>query len=233
MAKFTDEEKNLETMSKATNYNSWIYSNISKYLGRRILEIGGGVGSMTRFFTGKKLVVSTDINDYNIKALNYKFSKKKRFVSVKTDISKTVSDLKKFSFDTVVCINVLEHIKDDRQALKNMSSLLDSRGRLVLVLPAFSSLYGSIDRSDRHYRRYDRNPTIRNVEKAGFNVVKSHYMNLPGFFGWYYHGRILKANVHPEGDISLFDKLVPVFGFFEKIFKPPFGLSLIIIAEKI
>ena len=233
--KLTAEERNLETMSKAGNYNRWVFNNLKKFIGSRILEIGGGTGSMTLFFIDRKLVVSTDITDYNIRQLNSRFERwkdKKSFFAVKTDISRTMKDLERFSFDTVICINVLEHIKDDQAALKNMQVVLRKGGKLMLLVPAFSRLYGTIDKVDHHYRRYDKKPALMKVEKAGFKVLKCFYMNLPGFFGWYYHGRILKAELHPEGDISLFDRFVPVFAFFEKILKPPFGLSLIIIAEK-
>jgi SAM-dependent methyltransferase len=228
----TAEERNLATMSKATNYNRWIFRNISPYGGQRVLEIGGGVGSMTWFFIGRKLVVSTDITDYNIRMLRVRFKGRKNFFAMKTDISSTTQGLDDFSFDTVVCINVLEHVKNDLGAIKNMHSVLAKRGKLVLLVPAFSSLYGTIDKADGHYRRYDRKAIIDKVERADFTVLKAFFMNVPGFFGWYYHGRLLKARLHPEGCISLFDKLVPVFAFFEKVFKPPFGLSLIIIAEK-
>jgi 2-polyprenyl-3-methyl-5-hydroxy-6-metoxy-1,4-benzoquinol methylase len=232
MAKLTDEERNLETMSRATNYNRWMFNNLKPYIRSSILEIGGGIGNMTRFFINRKLVVSTDITEHNIKRLKKRFRKRKNFFAINTDISKTTSKLKRFSFDTVVCINVLEHIKADFNALKNMHSVLSSKGRLVLLVPAFSSLYGAVDKADCHYRRYDKKKAVRKVQKAGFKVLKSFYMNMPGFFGWYYHGRVVKTKIHPEGDISLFDRLVPIFAFFEKIFKPLFGLSLIIIAEK-
>lgn len=231
--KLNAEEKNLETMSKANNYNRWIFNNLDEFIGSRILEIGGGTGSMTQFLLPRRFVVSTDVTEYNVRRLSARFSKKKGFHAIKTDISMTTSALEGFSFDTVVCINVLEHIKADREALRNMHAVLDKGGRLVLLVPAFSRLYGTIDKSDGHYRRYDRKDAVMKVEKAGFRVRKVFYMNMPGFFGWYYHGRILKAKLHPEGDISLFDRLVPVFAFFEKIFKPPLGLSLIIIAEKV
>ena len=226
------EKKNLEIMSKATNYNKWIFNNIKPYIGKEILEIGGGIGNMTRFFINQKLVVSTDIAEYNINKLKTNFKNRKNFFPVKTDISQTTTSLKKFSFDTIICINVLEHIKNDFDALRNMHSVLNKKGKLILVVPAFSFLYGTIDKADNHYRRYNKKTTLKKIKKAGFKIVKYFYMNIPGFFGWYYHNRMIEAKLHPEEDISFFDKLVPFFAFFEKIFKPSFGLSLIIIAEK-
>jgi 2-polyprenyl-3-methyl-5-hydroxy-6-metoxy-1,4-benzoquinol methylase len=234
MVSLSDEEKNLEMMSSAANYNRWLFRNLKRFIGKRVLEIGGGIGNMTQFMISRQLVVSTDVTDYNISKLKSRFKNKKNFFAVKTDISKTleINSLKKFSFDTVVCINVLEHIKNDLDALKNMRSLLDRKGRLVLLVPAFSALYGTIDRADHHYRRYDKKTAIKKIKKAGFRIIKVYYMNVPGFFGWLYHGRILKKRVHLEGDLSLFDRLVPFFSFCETLFRPPFGLSLIIIAEK-
>jgi ubiquinone/menaquinone biosynthesis C-methylase UbiE len=228
----TDEEKNLESMSNANNYNRWIYRNIKPYLGHKILEIGGGVGNMTRFFLKKKLVVSTDVTKYNINTLSKRYRLNRNFCAIMNDISVSGKELSGFSFDTIVCINVLEHIKDDLSALKNMNKLLEQNGHLILMVPAMRSIYGTVDKSDHHFRRYDKKPTIALVKKAGFSVSKSFFMNIPGFFGWYYHGRIKRLKLHPRGDISAFDRLVPVFEFFEKIFKPPFGLSLIIIAKK-
>ncbi|MBW2967016.1 class I SAM-dependent methyltransferase [Candidatus Woesearchaeota archaeon] len=233
--KLSAEEKNLAIAGSAKNYNNWMFSNLSRFIGKQVLEIGGGIGSMTQFLVKGRTVVSTDITDYNIRKLNARFRKQRikgKFFAINTDISRTVSDVNRFRFDTVVCINVLEHIKNDRAALKNMHTVLDKGGRLVLLVPAFSRLYGTIDKSDSHYRRYDRKETVNQVRNAGFRIKNVFFMNMIGFFGWYYHGRILKAELHPSGDISLFDKLVPVFSFFEKIIKPPFGLSLIIIAEK-
>ncbi|MFH1332864.1 MAG: class I SAM-dependent methyltransferase [archaeon] len=232
MESLTSEEMNLETMSKASNYNKWIFDNIKGYLGKSVLEIGGGIGNMTSFFVDRSSIVSTDITSYNVDKLKDRFESK-AFSAVKTDISKGVSDLAGFSFDTVVCINVLEHIENDSVALRNMSSVLNIGGKLVLLVPAFNFLYGTIDKSDNHYRRYDRSSICRLVGSSGFKVAHCAYMNVPGFFGWYYHGKILKKDTHPSGDISLFDRLVPAFSFVERILKPPFGLSLIVIADKI
>lgn len=232
MKKLSHEEQNLELMSHANNYNSWIFREVKPFIGQRVLEIGGGVGSMTKFMLDRKLVVSTDISDYNMNTLCSLFKKRKNVLAIKTDISQNVELLKGFDFDTVVCLNVLEHIKDDLKAIKNMNSLLCKNGRIVLLLPAFSMLFGSIDKADHHFRRYNKKATLRKVRNAGFDVIKAYYMNFPGFFGWYYHSRILKARVHPKSSISFFDKLVPIFSFFEGIIRPPLGLSMIVIAKK-
>jgi len=216
----TAEEINLSIMSVASNYNRWIFNKLRPYLGRRILEVGGGVGNMTGLFLKRAdTLVTTEINPHNINILKKRFLGSNVIVS-DCDISKGNA---KFvgMFDTAVCINVLEHVERDLDLLKNLKTSLEDKGHLALVVPAFNRLYGTIDKSDNHFRRYDRKQILKLVNEAGFKPVKCFFMNMPGFFGWYYHGRILRLNTHTENDISLFDKLTP-----------PFGLSLVVIAKK-
>lgn len=226
-----DEVKNLKLMSKLDKYNNWIYDNVKEFLGERILEVGGGVGNFTEFILKKQLIISTDINEKHIITLNNKFKANKNFQAILIDVSKDISKIKEYKFDTAISINVLEHIKDDMYALKNMHKLLNKNGKMVLVLPAFQFAFGTIDKSDNHYRRYNKN-IIPKIEKIGFKIIKNRYMNLPGLVGWIWHGKILKLKIHKEGDLIIFNKLIPLFSFFEKIFPFLPGLSLIIIGEK-
>ena len=232
MGTLTEEERILEMMTKATNYQRWIFWVLRSYVGDRVLEVGGGVGNLTWLFVDRPLVVSTDITDYNIQKLTERFKGNKNFFAVKTDISKSAEALRGYKFDTIVCSNVLEHIEDDSSALKNMYAVLEKGGKLALLVPAFKMLYGSVDISTSHYRRYSKEDIIKKVKDAGFDVVTSLYMNVPGFFGWYYYGKIVKAKSYPEGKLSLFNKLVPIFAFIERVIHPPIGLSVVIIAEK-
>jgi len=226
------DQKNLEIMATAENYNKWIYNNIKGYLGKRILEVGCGIGNMTKFFLNRSLIVGTDINKEHLKSINHKFKNYKNFKALNLNIEKESGDLKKYKFDTVICINVLEHIKEDIQALKNMNNVLVEKGKLILFVPALQNIYGTIDESDHHYRRYNKKALIRKIKKAGFSIKKIYYMNFVSIFGWYYHGRILKRKTHPSSHISIFNKFINLISFFEKIVRPPVGLSLIAICKK-
>ena len=99
-----------------------------------------------------------------------------------------------FSFDTVVCLNVLEHVKDDLRALSFMRTVLEPGGRLVLQVPAFQFLYGSVDRAIGHYRRYTRRDLALKMRQAGFEVEDSFYMNVIGMAGWFWNNRIMKID---------------------------------------
>lgn len=228
----TDEEKNLRIMQSQNNYNLWLYNQIKRGLHGDVLEIGCGTGTMTKLFLKNKNIKSitgTDINKKNLEAFK-KNIKDKRVKSKILDITKTTKSLKKY--DGVVCINVLEHIKDDQLAMVNIGKVLKKGGIALLIVPAVKKAYGTIDKADLHFRRYNKKETNKKLNKAGFEVKKIRYMNFPGLMGWIYHGRILKIRTHVQGDLSLFNKLVPLFEKIENLIHPPIGLSIVAVGVK-
>jgi len=226
-----NEKENLQIMKSANNYNRWIYDNIKEHVGKIILEIGSGMGAMTTFFENKTLV-GLDVDSKAVKALNKKYNNNPDMVFFNIDLSKTLGHLSPESFDTALCINVLEHVLDDQAMLNNIHAVLKRKGKLVLMVPAFPLIYGSIDKADNHYRRYTKKDLQKKLGEANFNIEHSTYMNTPGFFGWVYHGKILKLDTHNPKDIGLFDKLAPTFQKIESIIPPMFGLSIITITQK-
>lgn len=226
----TKEQENLALMQNTSRYHRWIYNNIKGFLSREILEVGGGLGSMTKFLVGhSRNVTSTDIDKKYVNDLNKRFKYFKDFKAIQKDISITTRDFGKFN--TCLFINVLEHIADDEQALENAYKLLDTGGSVVLVCPAHKWLFGPVDKVDGHYRRYSKKELKEKLESSGFKVKKLKYMNFPGMVGWFYHNKILKLEVHKAGDLKLFNKLTPLFEFVEK-FIPIIGLSIIAVGEK-
>ena len=225
--------QNLDRMAKTINYNNWIYELIKPFIGKRILEIGCGIGNMTQFFLDYERIVAIDISPECVEIMKSKFSGRTNLTIVDYDISdKRVGELRKFNFDSILCINVLEHIKDDVQALEHCRQLLRQRGRLILFVPALKILYGTVDRADSHYRRYTRNELTNKLRKVGFTVEKAGYANFFGIIPWFLHGKILKKSVHPPKQMVFFDKLVPFFTSWERLFAPPVGLSLLFICQK-
>ncbi len=113
-----------------------------------------------------------------------------------------------------------------------MSSLLELGGRLIILVPALKSLYGSMDISFEHIRRYNKKELKSIICDQDLDIVCFYYMNFLGLLGWFFNGRILRKVELPEKQTKLFDKLVPFLGFAEKIIKPPLGQSLILVARK-
>lgn len=228
------QEENLKLVSEMPNYNRWVFNNIEPYLGERILEIGCGVGNITQFLRNKNLVVGVDVNDRGLKELKERFTHQKNFIFLKGDMSKRRNMLKLriHNFDTVLCLNILEHIRDDRACLKEMNGLLKEEGRIILLCPSYPSLFGTIDKVDGHYRRYSKKDLVTKVDEAGFKIKKVFYMNVLGILGWVLHGRILKRKVHVKSHFKLLNYLSNLLMHLEKIINPPFGLSIIVVGVK-
>jgi SAM-dependent methyltransferase len=224
----------LDRISKLDAMNGWIVDMIRPYLGRRILEVGCGIGNLTGAFLGGELLVSVDIREEYVLAVREKFGgRNTHFNSVKLDIAADpVDDLLAYDFDTVICLNVLEHIEDDVEALRKMFRVLRPGGRLLLLVPALRALYGSLDVYVEHYRRYERRELVSKLGQAGFPVERMVFMHLVGALGWWFNSKVLKARILPEKQIGLYDRLVPLFRWTEERLRPPAGLSLVAVAPK-
>jgi len=230
--KRTKEEFNLELMQKQTNYNNWLYKQIKDDLTGHVLEIGCGIGTMTNLLLSDRKVTritGLDIDKSNIELFKKNITSKKAIIK-NINIENTTKNLG--AYDSAVCINVLEHIKDDDRTIKNINKVLKKNGKLIMILPAIEKAYGTIDKADNHYRRYEKNKTRDLLKNSGFEINKLKYMNFPGLIGWIYHGKIKKIDVHEANDLSLYDKLVPVFEKIEKIITPLIGLSIVVVATK-
>ena len=142
-------------------------------------------------------------------------------------------DVARFRPDSVVCVNVLEHIEDDVAALRAMADIVVPGGVIVLLVPAFDALYGPIDRNLGHYRRYRRRALAALCSSMGLEIRKLHYVNSVGFFGWWVNARLLKRETQSDGQIAVFDRwLVPVFSALEAAVPPPFGQSLLAVLRR-
>ena len=141
-------------------------------------------------------------------------------------------NLARFHPDSCVCLNVLEHIDDDLGTLQRIASILPARGVIVLLLPAFPALYGTIDRNLGHRRRYSRASIDKLASAAGLEVKKARYVNFAGFFGWWINAHILHRQAQSESQIEFFDRLAPFLSRLEAAIPPPFGQSLLAVLQK-
>lgn len=221
--------KTLELLSQTESYNQWIYHQIQHYIGQHILEVGCGIGNMTDLFKNKEKIIAVDLDSKHIKRMGQRF---KNYQNVQPRLLNITESNQKNMYDTVICLNVLEHIADDQKALLKMHKALRKGGKLVLLVPSIKFLYNKLDKDLEHYRRYNKTDLREKVEKTGFTITKIKYMNFSGIFGWYINGTVLGKSVLPTRQVLLYDKLVPLLEKMEKIISPPIGLSLILIAEK-
>ena len=235
----TEDPKNighvtLMRMAKLEPYNRWLVSRFEKSVGRRVLEIGAGFGNITKHLKGRELVVASDLDPVAIEHLKGTFRDDRavRVASYRFPLAPAdLAEIRAARIDTIVCLNVLEHIEDDRATLADLYSLLEPGGRLVLLVPAFQRLYSSLDVHLRHFRRYEKDDLAQKIQEAGFRLDDLRFANRPGIFGWWLNGKVLRRRVLPRGQLLAFKFLMPLLRREEKR-APSAGLSLIAIGTK-
>ncbi len=223
-----------QRMQLASNYFDWQRRNTLAHIGTRVVEIGCGVGNFTRHLLDREHVTGIDIVPECIASHRENFRDYSHIHSLVQDVlDPGFSELRKVRPDSVVCLNVLEHIGDHVGALRQMHSILPEGGRAVLIVPAFEALYGPIDAMLGHYRRYSKKSFLQAAREAGFDAKQMYYMNSVGFFGWWVNAHILKRTEQSEAQIRLFDsRIVPILEPVENAVKPPFGQSLFAVLQK-
>lgn len=224
----------LEVLKEAKNYNKWIADSILVHLSSPVLEIGAGTGNLTKYFLDKKTYFITDNDQGLVKNLKLTFKQNSnvrvRFLDI---VEKPPSQFISY-FSTVFGINVLEHIKDDNKALKNIRSVLKINGKLILLVPAKKKAYTRLDKELGHFRRYEKKELIDILENTGYRIEKIYYFNIVGLISWYLRDKVKRNNIHLKPyHISLFDKIVPTLRIMERYVKIPVGISLIVVARKV
>lgn len=224
----------LEAIAAAPRFNAWMYAVTSRHLTGRILEIGSGIGNISEQFLndGRSLMLS-DIRENYCAHLQETFGNAPTCLGVRLidlvhpDFSTEYADLLG-SFDGVFALNVVEHIENDGLAIQNARLLLRDGGRLVILVPAFQSLYNGFDRALEHYRRYTEGSLRRIFEQQKLTIQCSQYFNLAAIAGWWFSGNVLKKEMIPTGQMRLYNALVPVFKLIDKAVFNRVGISVIV-----
>ena len=225
----------LRRMAALAPYNRWLHERFEHYLGSRILEVGSGVGNQTRFFVNEReCVVASDVEPHYLRELTGRFGERKNVKIASYSFPLSDADrqvLLSSRINTIVCMNVLEHIEDDKSTLADFASVLPSGGHLVLLVPAMKALYGTLDKHLDHFRRYERDELRNAVTAAGFEVETLRFLNRPAVPGWWLNSRVLKRRVMPKGQLRVFTWVMPLLRLEEKT-EPGFGLSLLALARR-
>jgi len=218
-------------------YLSWQIDQFRPHLGKRILEVGCGLGGIVELLEGAELLYGIDVQEDLVAYAAQRCASRPecRFaVADVADLSpEEFAELKSQRFDTAVAINVLEHVRDDAGALRNLERLLEPAGTLALLVPAHSWLYGPYDRADGHYRRYSKARLRRVLLRTGFRPVKMHYFNAPGALAWWVRYRLLRKSTLGRSQLGAMTAVLPVVKRIERLAPPPFGLSLIAVCGRL
>jgi SAM-dependent methyltransferase len=220
----------LESMSQSLWYNRWTMRKFQEYVHGSILEVGCGIGTFTKELIKHGQTTAIDIDSSCIQRTKKLLQKRARIGF--GDIENHTYFFRKQLFDCILCMNVLEHIHHDIKALQHLYTLTKRKGYLVLLIPIHPFLYGSIDSSIGHYRRYKENEIIQSLTQIGYRLTYKKRLNFFGAFGWFLSSRIIKRTTVDSKSIKIFNWFAPFLLPIEDIVEPPFGTSLLVIVQK-
>jgi SAM-dependent methyltransferase len=230
--------KDLEAMSFAVNYHKWILAEFRPYLGDRIVEVGAGTGSFSALLVEtapSSLVVVEPSGMFEALRRNLSATDGGTSVEFHNAIFADVIDqiVGRGRPDSILYVNVLEHIEDDRRELELIHSALRPGGRCLIFVPALQSLYGPFDKRIGHFRRYGKRAIETKCAEAGFKVIKSSYFDMLRVLPWWFNYRVLRLDDLRPGAVSLYDRLaVPIMKRAEGVLPVPIGKNLLVVAEK-
>jgi SAM-dependent methyltransferase len=228
----------LEAIKDADAFNAWMFSRVKPYLSSPVLEIGSGIGNLSRCCLEDDFQTTlSDIRPAYCRQLHAHFDGHPHLSAVWSfDLVDPNFDANMAicfgTFNSVFALNVVEHIEDDLQALKNMHKLLAKGGKVVILVPAGQWLYNKLDKNLQHYKRYSKRSLEGLLMDAGFEIETTSYFNALGIPAWMYGGLTSKLGVISHGQMSFYNKLVPLAKLFDAVLMKKSGLSVISVGVK-
>lgn len=220
----------LEALESAHRYNRWIADLTLPYLGDDPVEIGSGIGVSAQLWldSGLPVITASELDPDSLRRLHDRFEGDPRVRIEPIDLEAAAAA----EYSALVALNVLEHIEDDRGALRGAARLVRPGGQVVIFVPAFPFAAGRFDRQIGHYRRYTIDSITRAFAEAELELVSARYVNAPGLLAWFLGVRVLRL-VPGEGLLlRAWDRLViPVTRRFEQRRNPPFGQSVLAVGR--
>lgn len=220
----------LEAMAAAGNYHRWIVDEFSPYLGGTTAEVGAGVGSVSRLLLGHvNHLLAFEPSEKMFLRLSEELRDERGATAIPGCFAPGYAPE---GIDSIVYINVLEHIEDDRGELARAFEALKPGGHLLILVPALEWLFSDLDREVGHFRRYTKKGLASLVADAGFTVLKARYFDFPGVIPWWINFVVLR-NTIGSGSVGLYDRLVvPVARMVEGLVPPPIGKNVLLVGRR-
>ena len=223
----------LDALDQAPQFNEWMYESVKPWLGQRVAELGVGRGNLSKFIRRHEQVLLTDYRLDYLTDLQRKWVEKSNVRIGKLDMTERsdYEQLREFGPDSVVFLNVLEHLEDDRAVIKNLFETVPEGCRLVVLVPYNMKLYSEFDRALGHFRRYSRGELEDKMRGAGFEVERQFFFNKVGVFAWYIANTLSGQKALKPWQLRLYGLLTPIFRVLDHIL-PTSGLSTVVVAHK-
>ena len=220
--------KELEIFDKAVLWRKYIYFLVKKYIKNDLLEVGAGIGSFTKNYKNNlKNITLTELDKQNIKRL------KKRFKDSKIKIKAKLTSKLNGKFNSILYMNVLEHIKNDKKEINISLNKLNKKGYLIILVPAHNELYTKFDKEIGHFRRYKVN-FFKKLNFKNARIVKLQYLDCLGYFLYYLNKIFYKNEIYPsKTKIFIWDKFfTPLTFFLDRFLNYRFGKNVLCIIKK-
>ncbi len=223
----------LDALECAPKFNEWMYRTVKPWIGARVAELGVGRGNISRFIKEHQHVLLTDYRTDYLEELRAKWNHHPHLEIGKLDMTAgdDFEQLRRFAPDSVVFLNVLEHIEDDRAVLANLFRTVPEGSRVVVLVPYNMALYSEFDKALGHFRRYSKGELEGKMREAGFEVERQFYFNKFGVFAWYVTNTLGGQGVLKPWQLKVYNFLTPLFRILDKVL-PTSGLSTVAIARK-
>jgi SAM-dependent methyltransferase len=238
MSQIADEAQgevwDLESLAAASGLCDWMFAQFSSVVSGNVLEIGAGIGTFSERLLdhGAAKLLLVEPEPACMAVLERRFAADDR-VELAQDLlpDSPALQARLGEFDFALCQNVLEHIPDHEAAVAAIADGLRPGGQIGVLVPAHPRLFGRLDRGYGHERRYTRETLLDLLEGAGLSVEDIHSFNLLGVPGWWVKSRVGSPSVDARS-LRVYERLLKIWRPLEEKIHPPFGLSLIALAEK-
>ncbi len=240
--RFTYPGRELEAMAFAENYHRWILQFFEPFLGAHLVEVGAGIGSFSELIlrqhacrTLSLVEPSTEMYDQLAAYARRPGRTMTHIETYNATFTEAAPHIKEQQPpDSIIYVNVLEHIADDETELRAIHQTLSGGGRLLLFVPALRWLYGSFDERIGHIRRYAKPELEEKLRHAGFKILKSAYFDFLGIAPWWVKYCVFKSPTMESGAVRFYDQyIIPAARRIETRVPPPIGKNIILVAEKV
>ena len=221
----------LGRLNRAPRFTRWMADVIRPFIGERVLEIGAGTGNLTLQLIPRKLYYASDINPHYLTYLQNLIPDHPYLRVGYTDGEKHDSYPSEERFDTVICLNVVEHLENDLGALRNIFDALEENGRAIVLVPSGPGLYGTLDKVLGHYRRYTKAQFTELAAQSGFQLEALLSFNRFGSPAWWLNGRVLRRKTFGLWQIKMLNVLMPLIRAIDGFLPLP-PLSIIAVLRK-
>ncbi len=228
--------EDLENLAQADRFFGWIADELAPHLGQRILEVGAGIGTIATKIAERKAaseITAIEPAENLFEQLQATASRLDNVTALQLT-SQELANTRPQQFDSVVYVNVLEHILDDAAEMRTAFDLVAPGGSLGVFVPAMSRLYGSLDYKSGHHRRYDKTRLREVTEGAGFEILELRYLEVAGVVPYWLMYRVLNRQSLSPMSSGIFDRVVvPVSKMVQRLVpNPPIGKNLLAIARR-